>query len=38
MPEPTRVRKVIAALVTALIVVAVWWFIEWRSSPPMTGP
>jgi len=37
-PEPTIVRKIVAALITILIVIAVWWFIEWRNGPPIPTP
>jgi hypothetical protein len=37
-PEPTLTRKILAAIATALIVVAVWWFIEWRNGPPIPMP
>ena len=33
-PEPSRARKVVAAIITAGVVLAVWWVIEWRSAPP----
>ena len=36
-PEPTLARKIVAALATALIVLAVWWIIHWRSAPPIPG-
>jgi hypothetical protein len=37
-PEPTLLRKIVAAIVTALFVAAIWWFIEWRSAPPIPIP
>lgn len=36
-PAPTLARKIVAALATALIVLAVWWIIHWRSAPPIPG-
>ena len=36
-PEPTLARKIVAALATALIVLAVWWIIHWRTAPPIPG-
>ncbi|MDQ6860059.1 MAG: hypothetical protein M3032_02755 [Verrucomicrobiota bacterium] len=33
-PQPSRARVIVAALVVALIVLAVWAFIEYRSQPP----
>ena len=36
-PEPTLARKIAAALATALIVMAVWWIIQWRTAPPVPG-
>jgi hypothetical protein len=37
-PEPTLTRKILAAIATALFVVAIWWLIEWRSQPPIPLP
>jgi hypothetical protein len=30
----TRTRQVVAAVITALLVLAVWKFIDWRMTPP----
>jgi uncharacterized membrane protein (UPF0136 family) len=30
----TRTRQVVAAIITALLVLAVWKFIDWRMTPP----
>lgn len=32
--EPTILRKVVSGIAVATLVVAVWWFIEWRTAPP----
>jgi len=29
-----RTRQVVAAILTALLVLAVWKFIDWRMTPP----
>jgi len=29
-----RTRQVVAAIITALLVLAVWKFIDWRMTPP----
>jgi hypothetical protein len=30
----TRIRQVVAAVITALLVLAVWKFIDWQMTPP----
>jgi len=30
----TRTRQVVAAVITALLVLVVWKFIDWRMTPP----
>ena len=32
--EPTRARAIVAALIVALIVVAIWAVIDYRQKPP----
>jgi hypothetical protein len=29
-----RTRQIVAAILTALLVLAVWKFIDWRMTPP----
>jgi pterin-4a-carbinolamine dehydratase len=36
--EPTFVWKVVCALIVAAFVVAISWFISWRSAPPPPPP
>jgi hypothetical protein len=31
---PTRVRRIVATLIVALVVVAIWAVIEYRQKPP----
>ena len=30
----TRTRQVVAAIITALLILLVWKFIDWRMTPP----
>jgi hypothetical protein len=34
MAEPTPAAKWIAFGAVAVLVVAVWWIVDWRSAPP----
>ena len=34
---PTRTRRIVAAIIVALVVLAVWAVIEYRQNPPPPG-
>jgi hypothetical protein len=35
--QPTRARKILAWIVVALTVIAVWKFVDYRNQPPVVS-